>query len=253
MAGGTSSSVDDVCSSTTALMAGGEFRPITFQKTEEFQAMKFLNKTTMTMALACCTAAAVGCSQRTGYDDVRAAREDVAAEQHQTAEVQQEAAENIAEAERNEARVRHEALKPVTEGEREAIRDARQETAEARREGAEAVQEARKDTAEAQRDLQDTEARFNAEKARDAFVAQQQSKLTAASERIEALKARADNEEGATQETTGAKVEALQGAHDHAEDTLDELKSADVLKWDEHRAAVEQAFDALAKQMDQST
>lgn len=203
-------------------------------------------------ALLAGSIAAVGCAERTDMGDVQAARDAVREEQHETAEVRQESAEDIAEAERNEAAVRHEAMRPVTGENAEDVRDAAQETAETRQEAAEAIQEEKQETAEAQAELRDTEARFQATQARDKYVADHQVKLDAAEKRIEALNTRASNEEGATKEATEKQVAELKTAHDRAEEALDNVESAELLKWSDHQSNVKQAFDALQTEMDQS-
>jgi hypothetical protein len=215
--------------------------------------MNVLTKVHALALLSGCALIAAGCTQRTDYDDVQASRENVAEEQRETAEVRQETAEEIAAAERREAEARHEVLKPVTPSEAETVREAEQDTAETRREGAEAIHEEQKDAAEAKAKLRETEAKFNATKARDAFVADHKSKLSAAAERIEALKTRAGNEEGAVKDATQKQIDELQAAHDKAEDAVEETESADLLKWEEHRDHVKQAFDALQAKMDQTT
>ncbi len=205
--------------------------------------MNLFKRVLLTIALSGCALVAVGCADRTDYDDVQAARDDVAEEQRETAEVRQEAAEEIAAARRDEAENRHEVMRPV---------DETSEAQEARREGAEAIREEEQETAEAQAELQETEARFNATKARDSFVNDHRAKLNAAAERIEALETRAGNEEGATSEATQKQADDLQAAHDRAEDALEKVESADVMKWEAHRDPVKQAFDALQAQMDQA-
>ncbi len=191
---------------------------------------------------------AVGCADRTDLGDVQAARDDVREEQHETAEVRQEAAEDIAEAQRNEAATRHEVMRPNTD----EIREAEQETAETRREAAEAIREENQETAEAQAELRDTEARYQATQARDKYVADHQAKLDAAEKRIEALNTRASNEEGATKEATERQAAELQTAHDRAEEALDNVESAELMRWSDHQNNVKQAFDALQAEMDQS-
>lgn len=188
--------------------------------------MNVFKKVPLTMVLSGSVLIAVGCAKRTDYEDVQAARENVEDEQRETAEVRGEAAEDIAVAE--------------------------QRTAETRREGAEAVQEEQRETAEAQAELQETTARLDATKARDSYVADHKAKLTAAAERIEALETRAGSEEGAAKDATQKQADDLQAAHDKAKEALDEAESADVLKWEEHRDHVKQAFDALQAQMDQT-
>ena len=211
--------------------------------------MNVFKKVPLTIALSGCGLIAVGCADRTDYGDVQAARENVAEEQRETAEVRQETAEDIAAAKRDEAEARHEVMKPVDGA---AVRDAQEDTAEVRQEGAEAIQDEQQETAKAQAELRETEARFNATKARDSFVNDHRAKLTAAAERIEALETRAGNEEGAVKDATQKQVDDLQAAHDKAKDALEETESADVMKWEGHRDHVKQAFDALQTQMDQT-
>lgn len=181
--------------------------------------MNVFQKVPLSFVLSSCALAAAGCSRGTSYKDVQAAREDVAEEQHQTAQVQNESAESIAQA---------------------------------KREGAQAVQQAKQQTAEAKQDLKQTEAKYNATQARATFVAEHQEKLQMAADRIKVLQEKAANQKGDAKDATQKQIDQLQAAHDKAKSTLNDVKSADVLKWDDHRDQVKQAFDVLQKQMDQT-
>jgi hypothetical protein len=83
-------------------------------------------------------------------------------------------------------------------------------------------------------------------------VADHQQKLDAAKKRIDSLNDRASNQEGAAKDATDKQAAELQTAHDRAEEALDNLKSADLMKWTDHQDNVKQAFDALQTEMDQS-
>src|SRR5690606_34969994 len=114
------------------------------------------------------------------------------------------------------------------------------------------IQEEKRETSEAQAELQDTEARYAATKERDEFVSAHNAKLQAAADHIDVLEERAANQEGAAKEATDAQITELQNAHDRAEESLDTVESADLLKWSDHRDNVKQAFNDLQAKIDQT-
>lgn len=195
------------------------------------------------MGLAC-----IGCGQDVDQGDVNAAREDVREEMRETAQVEQEGREAINEEERETAETRHEVLKPNTED----IREEKRETAEARKDAAEAVNEEQKETAEAKQELNEKEAKLNAQKARDAYVAENQTLLKTAATRIEQLETVADDQEGAVKEATEKQIDELQAAHDKLEEAIDDMKSADPLKWQTEKADVEAARKALEQELEEA-
>ena len=171
--------------------------------------------------------AILGCADRTDRNAVQASREAVQEAEQRTAEVRQETAEDIAKADAAAAK--------------------------ARTEGSEAIAEQQQEAAKAKSELEQTEARHQATMARDKFVTDHDSKLTAAAHHIDALKERAGGEEGAARDATNKQVTDLQTAHDRAKEALDNLKSTDdVLDWGMHRDNVNKAFATLQATMDQT-
>jgi chromosome segregation ATPase len=198
--------------------------------------------------LGAATVVGLGCAQDVDRDDVTDARQEVLEEERETAQARQEMGEEVAEQERQAAEKRHEALRPDYEGVREADGDVR----EARREGAEKVREEEQETREARKELSETEAKFEAQKARDNFLAEPRALLKSAEERIEQLKAVADDQEGAAQEATQLQIDKLQLAHDALEEAIDDAKSADALDWQTEKATVDTAHKNLQRELDEA-
>jgi hypothetical protein len=193
-----------------------------------------------------------GCAD-VNRQDVTDARKDVVQEQKESEEARQEAAEKVREEQRQTDEARHEANKPVIDDESiENIREEEKETEQARKEGQEKIQQEEKETREAEQEARETEAKFNAQQARDAYVEQIEPSLEEAEKRIETLGEQGKELEGAAKEAHDTRIETLQTLHKQAGDALDELKSADVLKWQDFREAVETAMKSLSQALDES-
>ena len=95
--------------------------------------------------------------------------------------------------------------------------------------------------------------KFEAEKARDAYVAEAQAKLDEADKRIEQLRENGKALEGADKDANDAKIEKIEATHDRAEEALGELKSAEALDWTRSRDNVDRAFNELAREMEKSS
>jgi hypothetical protein len=171
------------------------------------------------IAFAALPALALGCTESTTSEDVSEARQDVAEEQQDVADE------------------RHEAMKPTLGDETDASDiDAGE---------AEDIQEEKQDVADAQQDLAETERDFQATQARDAFALESQTALDEADQKIAALEARYDTEEGAAAEATQQQIDDLKSRRSRLAEALDDLKGADLKEWQSHKASVQLAASEL--------
>jgi chromosome segregation ATPase len=166
------------------------------------------------IALGAAAVLALGCTESTTQEDVADAQQDVAEEQQDVDEA------------------RHEAMRPTYD-----------------EDAAEDIQEEQQDVAEAQADLDQTQRDFQATQARDAFALEMQAKLDEADRQIEALEARADGEEDAVAEATQAQINELKAHRDQLAEALDNLKSEDLARWQEHKTVVETAANELNEEL----
>jgi hypothetical protein len=166
------------------------------------------------IAIAAAPLALVGCTERTTSRDVSQARQEVAEQQQELDEA------------------RHEALKPaIDEG---AVED---------------VQQEQQDVAEAQADLRETQQKFAATQARDAFSLEGQKLIDEADRQIDALKTRADAEEGAAKDVTHTLINDLQTRRDALSKAIDDMKGEELLRWSDHKDRVTSAMKELSDKL----
>lgn len=183
---------------------------------------------------------ALGCADSTTQEDVADAREEVREEQQDVAEAKEEANENIAEAQDNTQE--YTASKPVTDDE---AADAHAELAETQQEAAEDIKDEQEDVAAAQADLRTEEQRLAATQARDAYVQEIEGQLASIEKDIEQMKEQASNAEGANKDELDQKIAGMEAHHDRVQEALDDLKSADINEWQNHRQHVRTAMQEL--------
>ncbi|MEX2317256.1 MAG: hypothetical protein WD669_08895 [Pirellulales bacterium] len=200
-----------------------------------------LTKSTISGLVAGVALVVAGCTESTTPKDVARAKQDLREEQQETREAQREAQQDFEAAQRDARTVN----KPVVDT--EAMTDAQRNVAEAQREGAERVAGQREDEREALAKLQKTEREFAATQARDAFVAQAEQQLAQADQRTEQFEAQAKASEGAAKDALDQKIKGLKTDRDNAKSALNELKRADLDKWDVHRATVQSALQDLMR------
>lgn len=193
------------------------------------------------VAIASLAFMAAGCQQSTTPDDVADARDDLREEQQDVAEVQREGAADIAD---EQADVRHEAMKPALDDD---VRDEQRDVIAAEQDAKEEINEEQQDVRDAASELKQTEEELAATTARDAFVAETEVQLKTADDKIAAHKDQADNLEGAEKDALDAKIAKLQTERDALEDSLDSLKGADLLKWQDHQRDVQMHTTELNK------
>jgi outer membrane murein-binding lipoprotein Lpp len=203
-------------------------------------------------ALGLASAMLVGCAETT-RQDVSDARQEAQEERQQLDEVRTDARDAVREEQQEAEQVRREAMKPVTEDTGEDIAREERDVEEARQEGDEAIREQKQDVQEAEKEADLTERKFQATKARDAYVEQAEAKLNEASSHIDALKAKGDSLEGDAKDANDKQVAQLETEHTQAKDALDELKSAEVLNWKQSQAKVDRELNDLSRAIEQTS
>jgi hypothetical protein len=173
-----------------------------------------------------------GCAREVTQKDVTAARQAVEEQQQQVEQARQEAAEIVPEEKTAERSSAQEAAH------QQALEKVRREEAEAR---------------EAQQKLEGTEARFEAQLARDAYVKEMRGKFETADKEIEEIRQHGDDLTGEAKDAHNKMMENLDALRQTAEGSLDEVETADALKWTESRDDADRAYESLSKEIDAAT
>lgn len=189
--------------------------------------------------------AGVGCNQDFTMDDLQEARQEVQEEREETAQTRADMQEEINEEIRETDEIRHEVARPNYD----ELNEEREETQEAREDANEAIQEEEQETREAEQEADKIEAKLNSQKSRDAYLKSAETELQRVGQRIEELKAEAENLEGPAKESTHTRIEELEVHQERLEEAIDEMKSVDPLKWETKRASVESAKNEVAEEL----
>ncbi len=194
--------------------------------------------------LAALSLLGVGCMDTT-HDDVTAARREVNQQEQRLQELKREN-EKMIDEERHEAERAHTTAKPVIGEEDHArIRQAERDVAEAKREALEREAAQGEKVSKARAELDQTEEKLARQVDRDKFVADARLNIDAANRAVEKLQAERDaaDEEGKT--AIDDRIKEIKHRRDMLEAKIDEVESADVLKWQDHQGAVEKSIDNL--------
>ena len=185
-----------------------------------------------------------GCNETVGPDDVADARQDAAEERRETQEVRRDAAEEIREEDREAAAARHEAMKPIIPPEKvETAREEEREARETRQDAMSRVREEEKETREAEQKVAQTEAQLSAQRERDRYMDEVNATLKDVDKRIETLKTQRDStEDEALKRRLDDRISQLEKERDTVKEELDQVESAELLKWESERNDVQAAL-----------
>ena len=195
-----------------------------------------------------------GCQESTTREDVADARADVLEEQQDVATAQADANADVAAEQDDLDAARREANKPVLDGDESAeaakdLADEKRDIAAARADANEEVLDEKRDVAEAAKDLQTTEAELQQTQARDAFAQQAEQQLALADKKIEELEAREDNADGAAEKAFQDQIAKIKAQRDPVDDAVDDMKSAEIMKWQDHQKNAQLAMSELNRMM----
>lgn len=195
-------------------------------------------------ALAVTALMIAGCSESTTQKDVAKAQKNLEQAREKTHEVAREGQNDVANAQQNANE--HIVAKPVTP---EQATDAQHNVADAKHDAAQDIAAAKEKEQAAAADLKDTQQKFNATEARDAFVKQAETKLSDYDKRIDELKQQALTAEGANKEAINRQMDTVKNQRDLANKALGDLKGADLATWKNHEDHVRMAFQDLDNSM----
>jgi chromosome segregation ATPase len=198
----------------------------------------------VTALLSAIALVAGGCAESTTEKDVASARKELREEQKQTAETVRDAQKDVADARRDAAP--YTVNKPVADSD---ATEARQDVANAQHKANEQIRDQIGNQNEAAVELKTAEQQLAATKARDAFVADTEKKLSDVEARIDQLKSTASSAEGPAKESLDREIDTLQNQHDRVKDALGNLKTAKLAEWSTHREYVRVAMQDLDTSM----
>jgi hypothetical protein len=187
----------------------------------------------------------IGCE--TSRDDATAARNRVDREQRRLEDMKRDAPRNVEE-ERQEARDAHVTNKPIlgddiNEGSKEEAREAeRKAVAEHQR-----IRDQQEAVREAKADAEQTEKRLAMEQSRDKFLIDCKSATDQANRAIEKLQTMKNDADEAEQKSLNDRTDVLKAKRDELQEHINSIRSADVMRWSDHKAMAQKAMDELLK------
>jgi len=207
--------------------------------------MKFLNY--MTAATMGSLLLLAGCE--TTRNDVTAARNKVDREQQKLEDVKRDEARKVNKEgrEADSARITNKPIvgNDVNEGPREEAREANQKSAAAQqriRDQEERVQDAKSEAAK-------TENKLEMEQSRDKFLIDCKAATDLANRAIEKLETKKNAADDAGKKAIDDQITAIRSKRDDLQKHINSIRSADVMRWNDHQAVAQKAMDELLKEV----
>jgi len=186
-----------------------------------------------------------GCE--TTRNDVTAARNRVDREERKLDDVKRDAARNV-EKERQEAREARTTNKPIVgddinEGATEEAREVqRKAAAESQR-----IQSQEERVHDAKVDAQNKENKLAMEQSRDKFLVDCKAATDLGNRAIEKLQTMKNAADDAGQKAIDDHIAALKAKRDDLQKHINSIRSADAMRWTDHKAVAQKAMDELLK------
>ncbi len=218
------------------------------KKSNPSKPMNYFKLKTLSFAFAGTVAVAslIGCEEVT-EKDLADARENVATERQETAEVRAEGQEDVVAAEQRLEEARHEALRvPYEGGKDDNVLEKEQELNEAKQNLNNKVENENQETIEAEKQAEEVEAKLAATKDRDAYLVTPKSKLEEIDRKLEMLSDEKDGlDEELAQQKIQTEIELLEVKRDALSEAISEVEGIGVLLWQTKKPLVESALKNL--------
>jgi hypothetical protein len=190
----------------------------------------------------------VGCNETT-RDDVTAARQRIDTEKRRLEDVKREEARKIDE-EKREAEQSRVTNKPIVgddfnEGPAEEAREAER----ARRAAQDRIQRQREQVDDAARTADDKEARLVQEQARDKFLIDCKAAIDMADRAVEKLQTEKNAADEPGKQTLDQRINTIKAKRDALQTKINDIRSADVMRWSDHKAMAQKAMDELNREV----
>jgi hypothetical protein len=190
----------------------------------------------------------VGCNETT-RDDVTAARQRIDTEKRRLEDVKREEARKIDE-EKREAEQARVTNKPIVgddfnEGPAEEAREAER----ARKAAQDRIQRQREQVDDAARTADDKEARLVQEQARDKFLIDCKAAIDMADRAVEKLQTEKNAADEPGKQTLDQRINTIKAKRDALQTKINDIRSADVMRWSDHKAMAQKAMDELNREV----
>jgi hypothetical protein len=190
----------------------------------------------------------VGCNETT-RDDVTAARQRIDTEKRRLEDVKREEARKIDE-EKREAEQARVTNKPIVgddfnEGPAEEAREAER----ARKAAQDRIQRQREQVDDAARTADDKEARLVQEQARDKFLIDCKAAIDMADRAVEKLQTEKNAADEPGKQTLDHRINTIKAKRDALQTKINDIRSADVMRWSDHKAIAQKAMDELNREV----
>jgi hypothetical protein len=190
----------------------------------------------------------VGCNETT-RDDVTAARQRIDTEKRRLEDVKREEARKIDE-EKREAEQARVTNKPIVgddfnEGPAEEAREAER----ARKAAQDRIQRQREQVDDAARTADDKEARLVQEQARDKFLIDCKAAIDMADRAVEKLQTEKNAADEPGKQTLEQRINTIKAKRDALQTKINDIRSADVMRWSDHKAMAQKAMDELNREV----
>jgi hypothetical protein len=189
----------------------------------------------------------VGCNETT-RDDVTAARQRINTEERRLEDVKREEARKIDEEKREAATARVTDKPIVGDDFNEGPAEEAREVERAKKNAAERIEDQREKVVNAERDAADKEARLVQEQARDKFLIDCKTAMDMADRAVEKLQTEKNAADESGKQTLDQRINTIKAKRSALQAKINDIRSADVMRWSDHKAMAQKAMDELNRE-----
>jgi chromosome segregation ATPase len=187
-----------------------------------------------------------GCE--TTRNDVTAARNRVNKEERKLDDMKRDESRAINEEKREAAESRVTNKPVVGDDLNEGPREESREVDRARENAQDRINDQKQRVEDAKRDAADKEAKLNHEQDRDKFLIDCKAAIDLSNRSIEKLETKKNAADDSGKSSLDQQINTIKSKRDALQGKINDIRGADVMKWEDHKAAAQKAMDELNRE-----
>jgi len=187
-----------------------------------------------------------GCE--TTRNDVTAARNRVNKEERKLDDMKRDESRAINEEKREAAESRVTNKPVVGDDINEGPREESREVDKARQGAQDRINNQRERVEDAKRDAAEKESRLNHEQERDKFLIDCKAAIDLSNRSVEKLETKKNAADDSGKSALDQQINTIKSKRDALQGKINDIRSADVMKWEDHKAAAQKAMDELNRE-----
>jgi len=187
-----------------------------------------------------------GCE--TTRNDVTAARNRVNKEERKLDDMKRDESRAINEEKREAAESRVTNKPVVGDDINEGPREESREVDKARQGAQDRINNQRERVEDAKRDAAEKESRLNHEQERDKFLIDCKAAIDLSNRSVEKLETKKNAADDSGKSALDQQINTIKSKRDALQGKINDIRSADVMKWEDHKAAAQKSMDELNRE-----